>query len=60
MRQEESLTTSSLVAAAIEWYSDSADDLETVIYFLVFHEIKEPPKMTKYLVNEPLISGQAS
>ena len=42
--------TSSLVATAMDLYSASANDLETVACFLVFHEISDPPRQTKYLV----------
>jgi len=51
--------TGSLVTAAIERYSASADDLETVVYFLVFRETSEPPRVTKYPINKRLVSGEA-
>ena len=42
-----STQTSSLVVFDILLYSASTDDLETVIYFLIFHETKECPRKTQ-------------
>ena len=49
---------SSQVAAAIERYSTSAEERETVVCFLVFHEIGELPNITKYAVKDRLVRGQ--
>jgi len=49
--------TSSLVTAAIERYSALANDRETVVFFLVFYEIGEPPRVTKYPVNDIRLRG---
>ena len=40
---------------AIARYSDSAEDLDTVVYFLVFHEIRAPPRKMQYLVIDCLV-----
>jgi hypothetical protein len=46
------------VTATMDLYSDSAEDLETVCYFLDFHDIKESPKKTQKPVTDLLESGQ--
>jgi hypothetical protein len=42
----------------MDLYSASADDLETVCYFLDFHDIKESPKKIQKPVTDLLESGQ--
>ena len=52
--------TNSLVATAIDRYSTFANDLETVVCFLIFKKTGEPPRVTNYLVKECLGSRQAT
>jgi len=41
-------------------YSSSTKDVcRQVAYFLVFQKIRDPPKVTKYLVNDSLERGHA-
>ena len=40
---------------AIARYSDSTDDLDTVVCFLVFHEMRVPPRKIQYLVTDRLV-----
>ena len=42
----------------MDLYSASADDLETVTCFLVFHEMGECPKKTSLPHNEQRVRGQ--
>jgi hypothetical protein len=48
----------SQVTAAIDRYSASADDLDTVCCFLDFQDIKESPRKTQNPVTDLLESGQ--
>lgn len=43
---------------AIAQYSASLDDQETVGWFFVFQEIKEPRKETKYPITDSRVMGQ--
>lgn len=43
---------------AIERYSVSADDLDTVLCFFVFHDTGELPNIMKYPVVDRLVTGQ--
>ena len=40
-------------------YSDSVDDLDTVVCFLVFHEIRALPIKMQYLVTDHLVIDRA-
>ena len=40
---------------AIARYYDSADDLDIVVCFLVFHEIRAPPRKMQYPVIDRLV-----
>jgi len=51
--------TSSLTADVRERYSASADDRETVVCFLVFQDIGEPPSLIKYPVRDRREIGHA-
>ena len=51
--------TNTLLAAAMDRYSASAEDMEAVVCFFVFQEIGEPPSVTKYPVKERRVSEQA-
>ena len=42
------VSTSSQVRSVISLYSDSAFDLETMTYFLLFHDTRFPPTKTQY------------
>ena len=48
---------SSLVTVAIDRYSASADDLETVVCFFVFHEIGDLPSVIKYPFSNRRVRG---
>lgn len=50
--------TSSLVVLDILLYSASAEDLETVFYFLVFQEMREWPKKTPKPVSDRPLNRQ--
>ena len=45
----------SQVIEVIDLYSASAEDLETVVCFLLFQEIRDLPKKTKYPVTDRLV-----
>ena len=47
----------SQTATAIDLYSDSAEDRETVCCFFDFHEIKDSPRKTQKPVTDLLVSG---
>ena len=49
--------TNSLVTTTIAQYLASVDDLKTVTCILVFHEIGDPPRVTKYPLKELLVRG---
>jgi len=49
-----------LVAVAIKRYSASAEDLETIVCFLVCQEIGDPPMETRYPVRDHRVIGQVS
>ena len=50
---------SSLVTVAVDLYSTSAKDQDTVLCFFIFYEIGESPSVIKYPVKEHLVIGQA-
>jgi hypothetical protein len=50
----------SQVTAAMDWYSASAEDLETVCCFFDFQEIIESPMKTQKPVTERRVSGHAA
>lgn len=52
--------TISHTATAIALYSDSADDLETICYFLDFQETKDSPMKTQYPVVDLQVLGHAA
>jgi hypothetical protein len=41
----------------MEWYSASADDLETTTCFLLFHDMSDLPRKIQYPVIERLVKG---
>ena len=49
----------SLVVTAIDRYSASALERETVGCFFVFQETGDPPSVTKHPVRDRLVKGQA-
>ena len=49
---------SSHVAAAMNWYSASAEDRDTISCFFVFHDIGECPRKTNHPDTERWVSGQ--
>lgn len=57
--KEDNQTTSN-VAFAIDLYSASADDLDTVCCFLDFQENNESPKNTQKPETENRVSGQVA
>lgn len=59
LNKEDSHTTSH-VALAIDLYSASADDLDTVCCFFDFQEINESPKNTQKPEIDRRVSGQVA
>jgi len=57
MPKNDRIHTSSLVVIAIDIYSASVEDLETMVCLLVFHDIGEPPSITKYPMKDLLERG---
>ena len=51
---------SSQLVVAIELYSASADERDTVGCFLVFQETGERPNIIKYMVRERRVKGQVA
>jgi len=49
----------SQVTVAIVPYSTFAEDLDTVLCFVVFQDISDPPMVTKYPIKDLLVSGHA-
>ena len=47
----------SQTATAIDLYSNSAKDRETICFFFDFHEIKDSPRKTQNPVTDLLVSG---
>jgi len=50
---------SSLVAAAMDRYSASVEEHETVVCFLVFPATGDPPSVSKYPVSDRRVRGHA-
>lgn len=50
--------TNSLTRAAMDLFSNFAEDLETECCFLDFQEMRDSPKKTHYPVIDLLVSGQ--
>ena len=49
----------SLVTTAIARYSAFAEDLDTVLCFMVFQDTRDPPTVTKYPINDLLVRRHA-
>jgi len=57
--RKDMIQISLLVTVAMAQYSTFTKERKTVLNFLIFQEIKEDPKVTKYPMRECHLSGQA-